>query len=147
MAINLDFSSASNFISTIKKYCSSLEWSISAIDSQTAILNFEGDSGNTQTLFIIRHENTLEFSVPSGIKYTDINNIPEWLPITLLSQNSQHKIGFWCLEKIDGQEVFSIMHNAEISLINLEYFRNIAFVLVDKCDKFEQKFVKTMKAA
>ncbi|MEA5572748.1 hypothetical protein [Calothrix sp. UHCC 0171] len=144
MAINLDLLSSSNFISTIRKYCNSIGWSIYDINDRRAILNFNANSGNTQTLFIIKHENTLEFSVPSGIKYSDTSDIPGWLSAALLSQNATFKVGFWCIEEIGGKQTFSIMHNAEISLIDVNYFQRLGLALVRQCDELEQIVAKAL---
>ncbi|BAZ04174.1 hypothetical protein [Calothrix sp. NIES-3974] len=144
MAINLDLISGSNFVSTIKSYCNSLGWSIYDINNKRAILNFDADSGNTQTLFIIKHENTLEFSVPSGIKYDETGDIPGWLSTALLTQNSQFKVGFWCIEEIGEKHTFSIMHNAELSLINVNYFRLVSLALVKRCDELEQTVARAL---
>jgi hypothetical protein len=137
MAIDLDLFSSSNFRSTIQRYCNQLGWSINDINNSRAILKFSADSGNSQTLFIIRYDNTLEFSVPSGLKFYSLEDVPGWMSTMLLSRNSQFKLGFWCIEKISNQQVFSMMHNAEISLINVDYFRQVVLKLVNDCDEFE----------
>lgn len=146
MAIDLDLFSSANFRSTIQRYCNQLEWRISDINDRRAILKFDSNSGNTQTLFIIRYDNTLEFSVPSGIKFSDIEDVPGWMSTMLLGRNTEYKVGFWCLENIDNKKVFSIMHNAEISLINAEYFRNVVLRLVNECDNFEQAVAQAIRS-
>lgn len=108
-------------------------------------MKFEADSGNTQTLFIIRYENTLELSVPSGLKFNSLEDVPGWMSTLLLSRNSQYKVGFWCIEEIEGQNVFSIMHNAEISLINVDYFGKVVLRLVNECDEFEVSVSKALR--
>lgn len=94
-------------------------------------------SGNTQTVFIIRYDTTLEFSCPSGLKFDNFDYIPHQLSSYLLKENSKYKIGFWSLEEISGRLVYSIMHNAEISLMDVNYFMNIVQTLINKCDSFE----------
>ncbi|MCT7957047.1 hypothetical protein [Laspinema palackyanum] len=138
MAINLDLFSGTNFRSTIQNYCTQLKWRINDINDRRAILRFNASSGNTQTLFIIRYENTLEFSVPSGLKFNSDSEIPGVFSTYLLVKNASYKLGFWCIEEISGQKVFSIMHNAEISLINANYFERVVLRLVNECDEFEQ---------
>ncbi|HEY9701256.1 MAG TPA: hypothetical protein V6C58_02365, partial [Allocoleopsis sp.] len=96
--------------------------------------------------FIIRYENTLEFSVPSGLKFYSLEDVPGWMSTMLLSRNSQFKIGFWCLEEIDNQQVFSMMHNAEISLMNVEYFSKVILKLVNNCDEFEQAIATALNS-
>lgn len=91
MAINLDLFSGSNFRLTMQNYCSQLGWRISDLNDRRAILKFNASSGNTQTLFIVRYENTLEFSVPSGLKFNSDSEIPGvfqpifWAKIPLIS--------------------------------------------------------------
>ncbi|MBW4447852.1 MAG: hypothetical protein KME38_13530 [Spirirestis rafaelensis WJT71-NPBG6] len=145
MAIDLDLLSTTNFRSTIQSYCNKLGWNIYDINERKAILRFNADSGNTQTLFIIKYENTLEFSVPSALKFNSIDDVPGWLSSLLLSKNSEFKLGFWCLEEIENMQIFSIMHNAEISLINAEYFTKVVLRLVDECDTLEQIVAKALR--
>lgn len=144
MAIDLDLFSTSNFRSTIHRYCNQLGWRINDINDRRAILKFGADSGNTQTLFIIRFENTLEFSVPSAIKFNSLDDVPGWMSTMLLSKNTEHKIGFWCIETIEHRKVFSVMHNAEISLLNVDYFGKVVLKLVNECDEFEQSVAKAL---
>lgn len=144
MAINLDLFSGSNFRSTIQNYCTQLNWRISDINDRRVVLKFNASSGNTQTLFIIRYENTLEFSVPSGLKFNSDSDVPGVFSTYLLVKNASYKIGFWCIEEIGGQKVFSIMHNAEISLINVKYFERVVLRLVNECDDFEKAISEIM---
>jgi hypothetical protein len=95
-------------------------------------------SGTTQTVFILRYDTTLEFSCPSGLKFVGFDYIPHQLSSYLLKENSKYKVGFWCVEEISGKHVFSIMHNAEISLIDVNYFVRIIQALINKCEDFEQ---------
>ncbi len=138
MAIDKDIFSSSRFISTIGGYCDKIGWTISDINDSRAILRFDMESGTVQTLFIIRYDNTLEFSCPSGIKFDETDDFPHGLSTFLMQKNSEFRIGFWCIEKLTGKQVFSIMHNAEISLINIEYFGKVVFRLIQQCDDFEQ---------
>lgn len=146
MAIDLDLFSTSNFRYTIQKYCNQIGWKISDINERRAILKFNADSGNTQTLFIIRYENTLEFSVPSAVKFNSEDNVPGWMSTMLLCKNAEYKLGFWCMETIDYQKVFSIMHNAELSLINVDYFGRVILKLIEECDQFEQAVAQALRS-
>lgn len=64
----------------------------------------------------------------------------------LLMENSQHKIGFWCLEDIGGKQVVSIMHNAQIAMMDIEYFQVIIKNLLLTSDKFEQQMATFFKS-
>jgi hypothetical protein len=116
MAIDLDLFSGSNYRLTIQRYCSELGWNILDINDRRTIMRFTMKSGNTQTLFILRYDTTLEFSVPSGVKFATKDDVPGWISTLLLSENSNYKTGFWSIEDIGGKQTFSIMHNAEISV-------------------------------
>ena len=118
-------------------YCAEHGWNIAEINDRKAKLRFETASGSTQILYIIRFDTTLEFSVPGKFSFADEAEVPHRLSTILMGRNSEMKIGFWCLEKIQGQSLFSIMHNQEISLLDSEYFGVIVRKLVSECDEFE----------
>lgn len=145
MAIDRDLFSSSRFRSTIQSYCREIGWKISDINDRRAVLIFSMDSGVDQTLYIIRYENTLEFSCPTGVKFNDLDEVPHYLSTMLLSKNSQFKIGFWCIEEIGEQQVFSVMHNAEMSLIEINYFYKVVLKLVQECDEFEQAIERLLE--
>lgn len=145
MAIDLDLFSGNNYRSTIQRYCNQLGWRIGDINDRRTIINFTMDSGNTQTLFIIRYDTTLEFSVPSGVKFNSDNDIPGWMSTLMLKENSNYKIGFWSIEEINNRPTFSIMHNAEISLIDVSYFQKVVMKLIRECDKFEQTVSRALR--
>lgn len=144
MAIDKDLFSSSNFQSTVVRYCNQAGWRIAEINSNKAVIKFGMDSGTTQTVFILRYDTTLEFSCPSALKFVDFDDIPHQLSSYLLSENSKYKVGFWCVEKISGKQIFSIMHNAEISLIDVNYFVRIIKALINKCEEFEQAAEKAI---
>ena len=145
MAIDLDLFSGSNYRSTISRYCNSLGWRINDINNHRTIIKFGMNSGSTQTLFIIRYGNTLEFSCPSGLKFDSAGDVPAWLSAALLCKNREYKVGFWCLEVIEGRQALSIMHNAEISLIDVNYFGSIIDHLVKECDDLEQTVARALR--
>lgn len=127
-----------NFRRTIERYASESNWRIADINDVRAIMRFNMSSGRTQTLFIIRYDSTLEFSVPSGLKFGAVDDVPHYLSTLLLQRNREPKVGFWCLEEISGKLVYSCMHNAELQLIDSRYFRRVVSMLVDECDDFEE---------
>lgn len=145
MAIDKDLFSSNNFQSTILRYCNQVGWKINDINPNRAMLQFTLASGTTQTIFILRYDTTLEFSCPSGLKFDSFDYIPHQLSSYLLRENSKFKIGFWCIEELGGRQVFSIMHNAEISLIDVNYFVSIVKTLFTKCDDFEQAAEKALR--
>jgi hypothetical protein len=145
MAIDKDLFSSSNFQSTIAYYCNKIGWKIAEINSSKAVIRFSMESGSTQTIFILRYDTTLEFSCPSGLKFDSFDYIPHELSSYLLKENSTFKVGFWCIEEIGGRHVFSIMHNAEISLMDVSYFIRIVKALINKCDAFEQAAERALR--
>lgn len=126
-----------NFRSTITRYCNQQGWKIANLTDKSATLRFSMDSGRSQTLFILKYDTTLEFSVPSVLQFSSMDAIPHYVSTILLKASSQGKIGFWCIEEIGGKETFSVMHNAELSLIDSDYFASVVRVLIRECDKFE----------
>ena len=138
MAIEKDLFSYNNFQATVRGYCNQIGWSIADINSSKAVIKFNMNSGSTQTVFILRYDTTLEFSCPSGLKFDSFDYIPHQISSYLLKESSKYKTGFWCLEEIEGRQVFSIMHNAEISLLDINYFIKIVQTLINNCDEFER---------
>lgn len=133
-----------NFQSTIRKYCADQQWKIADLNNRRATLRFTMSSGRNQTLFIIKYDSTLEFSVPSGVSFHTIDQIPYYFSTLLLQKNAQNKIGFWCIETIGDKLTFSCMHNAELELLNSKYFANIVRFLTNECDEFEGEVIRML---
>ena len=132
-----------NFEKTIRKYCEDHGWELCHIDSESAMLDFEGDSDEVavQSLSIIRYTSTLEFSVPSGIAFEDEEDIPGAISTMLLKVNSQNKQGFWCIEKINDRFHYTMMHNEELRIIDSERFGVVVRSIVKECARFEQAVI------
>lgn len=145
MAIDLDLFSNNNYQSTIRRYCGQLGWGISDINDTRTIIKFSMESGTTQTAFIIRYDSTLEFSCPSGLKFDSRDEVPNWLSTLMLCENATYKIGFWAIETISSRQVLSMMHNAEISLLDVNYFQKVIMQMVNKCEQLEQSVSKAMR--
>ena len=133
-----DSFSGSYFQQTIRNYCSDLGWRISNIDNRMATLRFDMESGQVQALFITRYESTLEFSVPSVFRFDTADEVPGYLSTLLLKWSAERKIGFWCLEEVGEKLIFSCMHNAEMQLIDVDYFAAVVRELINQCEAFEQ---------
>ncbi|MFO7697699.1 MAG: hypothetical protein R6X16_11170 [Anaerolineae bacterium] len=123
-----------NFELTVRGFCSDQGWTIDDVGSGYARLVFSMSSGRRQTLWISRYGSTLEFSVPSALAYDDEDAVPGSLSTALLKLNAKNKIGFWCIEEIDSKYVFSYMHNAEIQLVNSQYFARVVKAVLQQCD-------------
>jgi hypothetical protein len=137
-----DLFSGTNFQNTIRNYCSQIGWKIRDLNNRRAVLGFNMDSGRTQTLYIIRYESTLEFSVPSMAQFDTTDDVPHYLSTLLLKRSSERKIGFWCIEEIGGKQTYSHMHNAEMQLIDVNYFAKVIRALIRECDDFEGLLAK-----
>lgn len=135
-----------NFANTIKRYCAANGWKITDLNDRRAILRFSMSSGRDQTLFIIRYESTLEFSVPSMAGFESEEQIPHFLSTLLLKRSAEKKIGFWCIESIGGKHVYSCMHNAEMQLIDHNYFAQVVRALINECDDFEGTLIRIMRS-
>ena len=146
MASALSVLNTVNFIQKIREFCNYHEWILNQIDSKSAKLRFQAPSGNTQTLYILRYEDTVEFSVPSGLAFDNLSEVNGDISTYLLNRNAQRKFGFWCLEKIQEKFVISVMHNAPISLIDVNYFGMISQALVAECDQFELKIAQILNS-
>ena len=109
-----------------------------------SILRFAMESGRDQTLFIIRYESTLEFSVPSMAAFESEENMPHFLSTLLMKRSSEKKIGFWCIERIGDKSVYSYMHNAEMQLIDSDYFAKVVRALITECDDFEGVLIQLL---
>lgn len=135
-----------NFRNTIQKYCNEVGWKIYDSNDKRVILQFNMESGRKQTLYIIRFESTLEFSVPSMASFSSVDDIPHYLSTLLLQRSSERKIGFWCIEKIGEKQTYSHMHNAELELINVSYFTKVVRALINECDDFEGTLIKMLNS-
>lgn len=134
--------SAANFKSTVKNYCQQIGWKIADIDDKHATLIFTMDSGRDQRLFLIRYEETIEFSVPSLIQIADEDDIPHQISTVLLKRNASKIYGFWAIEEINKKYTFSIMHNAQLELMNVDFFAAVVRSLISECDEFEDMLLK-----
>jgi hypothetical protein len=133
--------SGSCFKRTIKSYCNNVGFNIYEINDRKAVLRFETESGIDQFLYIIIFDSTLEFSVPSGFTYDeddeDDDEFIGKISTYLMKRNASRKVGFWSIEKIGDEMCYSIMHNAEMSLMDAGYFHMIVTALVSECDDFD----------
>lgn len=132
-----------NFASTVRKYCAANGWNIADLNDSCATLRFTVNSKRTKTIFIIRYDLTIEFSVQSMAIFDSHDEIPHFLSTLLLERNAEKKIGFWCIEKIKNKFIYSCMHNAKIQLLDKDHFADIVNTLINECDDFEEK-IETM---
>lgn len=127
-----------NFQSTLQRYCGLQGWRLADLSNERAVLIFTLESGRRQVLYVLKFDATLEFSVQSDLRYALLDDVPGYLSTLLLKRNCEKKIGFWCLEEIGGQQIFSHMHNAEMSLIDGDYFASVVRALIREVDELEE---------
>jgi hypothetical protein len=125
------------FKRAIKTYCEEYKWKLLEADEDQAELEFGKSGGGNKRLHITRHDSTAEFSVPSFIGFKSEEEIPDALSTLLLRRNSQKKIGFWCIDQMKGRFVYSCMHNAELKLLDSQYFAVIVKSLIEERDAIE----------
>ena len=126
------------FRSLIEGYCRNIGWNIHTIEDEIAVIKFDMESERTQTVLICKYGSTLEFSCPSSLGFDDLEDVNHVLSTALLQKNSEYKLGFWCLQKLGKKYFFSLVCNAEISLINVTHFRRLVNWLIDECESFDQ---------
>ena len=127
-----------NFRYAIQKCCEQIGWKIADLNENRALLRFETGIGRAQNLFILRYDSTLEFSAPSMTQFESGDQIPNHLSTMLLRRNAENKIGFWCIETLDGKPTYTYMHNVDLSHINNEHFADVAQFLVRECREVEE---------
>ena len=90
-----------------------------------------------QRIYICKYDSILEFSVPSAAVFDCLDDIPDVISSILLTKNAEYKLGSWCLEKIQGKAVYSIMQNVDINYVDFAYFVKLVHFLISECDKFD----------
>ncbi len=126
-----------DFKATFEQYSQDAGFTLAEADERKAVITFTMDSGRPQTLFIIRYDETLEFSVPSMAAFDSEEEIPGGLSTVLLQRNARRKMGFWAVEEIGEKQVYSVMHNLEIEDLDPDQFSRLTLSLVQECDDFE----------
>jgi 8-oxo-dGTP pyrophosphatase MutT (NUDIX family) len=126
------------FKRAIKTYCEEYKWKLLEADQDHAEFEFSLAGGRTKPLYITRHDSTVEFSVPSFVVFKSIEEIPDALSTILLRRNAHNRIGFWCIDQIEGKFAYSCVYNAELKLLDNQYFAGIVHGLVTECNAIEQ---------
>ncbi len=134
----------SSFRNAVQTCSAQNGWTVAEINDRMAKLRFTMPSGRTQILYIVKYDNTMEFSVPSAIIFDSEEEFPGLLSAKLLRRNAEQKVGFWCIEHISGKYVYSCMHNAEMQQIDAAYFARVVRALISECDAFEDLVLKLL---
>jgi hypothetical protein len=127
------------FKDTIQKFARQAGWNITELEDGAAMFQFHiKASGRVQTLFIFQSGSTLEFLSPlKKVAFESPNDIPHTLSTALLQRSASLTIGFWCVAQIGDQYFFSCMHNIEMKMLKVGYFRLIVTALIEECDMVE----------
>ncbi len=128
---------ASGFGARIQELSAAHEWVLSEVSAKRAVIRFRLASGRTQTLYVIDLGEVVELSVPSALVYDTVDDVPGDLAVTCLRRSAKSKVGFWCLEQIDGKHAFSFMWNLPHRMLDAETFGEVVRALVLRCDELE----------
>jgi len=129
------------FEEQITELATSNGWAVSDLNSRRAIIRFDLPSGRTQTLYAIELGEVIELSVPSMLVFDTVDDVPRDLALACLRRSAKTKVGFWCLEQIEGKHTFSFMWNAPRDVLDSDAFGQIVRALVVGCDEFESEVV------
>lgn len=129
--------SPATFAPTIQRYCAEHGWDIDQLTDELAVLKFEADTGNVQTVAIFPVKDTLEFVAHSDLGFDSDDDIPHRLSTLLLRKNSGLLLGSWSIEDIHSKSVFSLTYDEEMRLMDAHRFERIVRYLAKECGEFE----------
>jgi len=112
-------------------------WLLSDLHAKRAVIRFDLPSGRTQTLYAIDLGAVVELSVPSVLVFDTVDEVPPDLAVACLRRNAKNTVGFWCIEQIEGKQVFSCMWNLPHRLLDDRTFGEVVRELVVVCDELE----------
>jgi hypothetical protein len=129
------------FEARILELSASNGWVVHDLDAKRAVIKFDVSSGRTQTLYVIDLGAVVELSVPSVLVYDTVDEVPHDLAVTCLRRSAKTKVGFWCLEQIEGKQAFSFMWNLPVRQLDADTFGEVVRALVVGCDELESDVV------
>jgi hypothetical protein len=132
-----EISGASRFEARMLGLVAANGWVLHDLNPKRAVIKFELASGRTQTLYAIDLGAVVELSVPSALVFDTIDDVPRDLAVTCLRRSAKTKVGFWCLEQIEGKQAFSFMWNLPLRLLDDVTFGEVVRALVVGCDELE----------
>lgn len=116
-------------------------WVTHDLNAKRAVIKFDLASGRTQTLYAIDLGEVIELSVPSVLVFDTVDDVPHDLAVTCLRRSARTKVGFWCLEQIEGKQAFSFMWNLPHGQVDTGTFGEVVRALVVGCDELESDLV------
>ncbi len=129
------------FEARVQRWVTANRWVLHDLDGKRAVLKFDLPSGRTQTLYAIDLGPVVELSVPSVLVFDSLEQVPRDLAVACLRRNAKNTVGFWCLEQIEGKQVFSCMWNLPHRLLDDRTFGEVVRELVVVCDDLESAVV------
>lgn len=126
-----------DFESRIEAMVAANGWVLHDLNPKRAVIKFDLVSGRTQTLYAIDLGEVVELSVPSALAFDTVDDVPRDLAVTCLRRSAKTKVGFWCLEQIEGKQAFSLMWNLPHRLLDAVTFGEVVRALVVGCDELE----------
>jgi hypothetical protein len=133
----VDASAGGDFEARMQALVAANGWVVHDLNAKRAVIKFDLMSGRTQTLYAIDLGAVVELSVPSVLVYDTIDEVPGDVAVTCLRRSAKTKVGFWCLEQIEGKQAFSFMWNLPHRLLDAETFGEVVRALVVGCDELE----------
>ncbi len=112
-------------------------WVTYDLNAKRAVIKFDVPSGRKQTLYAIDLGEVVELSVPSVLVFDTVDEVPHDLAVTCLRRSARTKVGFWCLEQIEGKQAFSFMWNLQLRHLDAQTFGEVVRALVVGCDALE----------
>ena len=123
----------------VSTFCYEKKLTYSKITRKKASIHFKLDEGNVQKVYVYRHGSTLDFVAPSKVKFKNLKEVPGDMAADFLYENSEQKIGFWCIEKFEEEFYITRMYNIELKVLSCDFFFNILYSLATQCYDFEKE--------
>ncbi|MEM7368503.1 MAG: NUDIX domain-containing protein [Bacteroidota bacterium] len=122
----------------MKTFCESHTLTVHRLSKKAVHLDLSLDADRERSIRILRFGTTLEFCVPTSIRFSAIHDIQQEVFTRFLLENADHTLGFWCLqETLDGFR-FARNHTIELRLLNETHFKKIIQLLTERCVEFEE---------
>ena len=134
-------SSSSGFEERLLDLVAANGWVVHDLNAKRVVIKFDVASGRTQTLYAIDLGAVVELSVPSALVFETVDDVPRDLAVTCLRRSARTKVGFWCLEQIEGKQAFSFMWNLQLRHLDAPTFGDVVRALVVGCDELESDLV------
>jgi hypothetical protein len=133
--------SKSPFRTLIESITSEMDWEISEIDDESAVIELDAESGSEMTLYASSDEETVEFDVPSLAVMEKESDIQGNVSTFLLKRNADLRVGAWVLEEVDDGWCYSVMYNEDLEVLQKMAKDGIIsnlITIVEECDRFDE---------